>query len=519
MLGLLAVAFAYGFSAYAQKVASAKLGRNFVFKLRQSLVEKMTSLSLDVHQRYGAGELMDRVLGDTDILRRFIDRVFIQAMTNVLRVGYPIAMLIVIDRGLAMTALSVLLPQWWISRQLQRRLHSATVQTRATNSDLTTVLKESLDGIETIKTLNAMSNSNVGICDSAKQLETDELRVNRLSALVSGNVWLMTSIGVALTWWQGGMLVLDGTMTLGTLVIFTGFVVFAYRPFRQFTTIATTYRRGLVSLQRIQELLDQPSSVPERDDARPLRVSEARIRFDNVSFGYSEHAVLEDVDLEILPRQFTAVVGRSGSGKSSLLRLIVRLYDPDIGRVSIDGQYLDDISMDSLRSSIAVVPQRPVLFSGTVRENICLARPGATDEEVRGACEAAGAWEFIEQLSHGLETRVGRGGRSLSGGQLQRVAIARALLCQPRILLMDEPTAALDSESEAAIVRTLRRLRKEMTVVLIGHRRKTVCSADRIIVMDEGRVVGDGTHEELLLCSNDYADLFATEPRDIATTY
>jgi ABC-type multidrug transport system fused ATPase/permease subunit len=221
--------------------------------------------------------------------------------------------------------------------------------------------------------------------------------------------------------------------------------------------------------------------------------------------------VLNQVNLAIEPRQFVAVVGRAGAGKSSLLRLVPRLYDPNQGRVFIDGQGLDTVSLESLRAQVALVPQQPTLFTGTILENLRLGRPDASRRDVEAACAASGALEFIEHLADGFHTRVGRAGRSLSGGQVQRLAIARALLHRPRILLLDEPTSALDTESETLLVATLRRLGGEMTVVVAAHRPRTVRFADTIVLLDGGRVVREGTHDELLRRCQPYADLFATE--------
>jgi ABC-type multidrug transport system fused ATPase/permease subunit len=339
-------------------------------------------------------------------------------------------------------------------------------------------------------------------------VEADELSTARLSALVRCTTWLLTGVGIMLVWWQGGTRVLAGEMTLGALVAFTGFAELAYRPFRRFTDLVKTYRAGMASLERVQELLDVPSTVRVRDDARPIEMNEGRIALHDVSFAYATQEVLKGVNVEIAAGLLTAVVGPSGAGKSSLLRLIARLHDPTRGQVLIDGQSLESVTLGSLRSRLAVVPQRPLIFSGTVLENVRLARPDATVDEVRAACEAASALAFIERLENGFDTRLGRHGVSLSAGEIHRIAIARALLTRPKILLLDEPTAALDAGSEAAVVKAFRALRGEMTVVIVGHRAEAVRHADRVIVLDAGCIVAEGTHEELLLRSPIYQKLF-----------
>ena len=508
--GLLAVALAYGVSAYALGVSRAHLSRSFVTALRKAAFEKLARLSISQHQHHGAAELIDRALSDTGSMRRFLDRVFIQALTNVLRVGYPVAMLLVLDARLALIALSVLPVQWAITRLLQNRLHAATRARRDTRSDLTTAVKEGVDGVETIKMLHAEKRVAARMSETAERLESDELYSSRLSAGISAAVWLITSVGLALTWWQGGLQVIAGEMTVGGLVAFTGFVAFAYQPFRQFTTIINTYRRGLVALERVHDLLTAPDPIADRPGARPLQISEGRVSVEDVRFAYSDEPVLQDVRLDAAPRQLTALVGRSGSGKSSLLRLIARLYDVAEGRILIDGQPIGEVTLGSLRSQVALVPQHATVFSGTVMENLRLARPEATQAEVEAACEAAFALSFIERLEKGFETRIGRGGASLSGGEKQRLALARALLGRPRVLLLDEPTSALDAESEAAVVEALLRMRGERTVIVVGHRLHTIRHADRIYVMDAGRVVEAGTHEALLAHSPLYDELFGT---------
>jgi ABC-type multidrug transport system fused ATPase/permease subunit len=254
-------------------------------------------------------------------------------------------------------------------------------------------------------------------------------------------------------------------------------------------------------------VLDTPPSVGESAHARPLRVGAGRITLRGVLFAYGTREVLHGIDLEIGAGQLTALVGPSGSGKSTLLRLIARLYDPDRGEVLIDGQNLTGVTLDSLRRQVAVVPPRPAVLSGTVFENVSLARPGASREEVRAACAAARALAFIERLEHGFETRLGRQGVRLSGGEVQRLALARALLVRPRVLLLDEPTAALDAAAEAAVVQTLLGLRGEMTMVLVGHHPGAIRHADRVVVLDAGRIVAAGTPDELLARSSIYREL------------
>ena len=509
VIGLLVVALLRGFSAYAWTYSSAKLSRNFVTELRKKLIEKITFLSLNVHHQYGSGDLLDRILRDTGTTRAFMERVFVQTFTSFLRMGYPILMLLLIDPMLTVIALSVIPPQQLISRYLEKKLHVATQKSRKSDSDLMSAVKENLDGIETIQTLNNEIKSIDRLDGKTDHLEVDQLHANRITALLRGTVWLLTGIGFALTWWRGGLMVIAGEMTIGTLVVFTGFVKYAYRPFRLFTGIVKAYRRGLVSLERINDVLDTPSSIQVKQNAHPISMTEGRIELRNVSFSYGSQPVLQDIDLTLEPHSLIAIVGGSGSGKSSLLRLIVRLYDPSRGSVLIDDQAIDEVTLKSLRSQMSVVPQSPILFSGTVYENICLARPDASLQEIETVSRLSSAQEFIERLEDGLDTYLGPGGTSLSGGEAQRITIARALLNRPKILLMDEPTSALDADSESILLQSLLELKKEMTIVVASHRLETIRHADKIIVMEHGRVILEGTHSALLERSDVYRELFS----------
>ena len=321
-------------------------------------------------------------------------------------------------------------------------------------------------------------------------------------------IWVLTSIGFALAWTLGGLRVLEGKMTTGELVAFTGLLAFAYAPFRRFADAMGDSRKIAASLERVDELLKLPPGPVERPDARPLVVREGRIELRNLSFAYNSQPVLQKARLIIQPRCLTALAGPSGSGKTTLLRLINRLYDPKEGQVLIDGQDVREFTVASLRSAAVLVTQRPMIFSGTIAYNLLLARPEADDAELLEACEAADLLGLVQRLEDGLQARLGSRGIQLSGGEAQRLAIARAVLMRSKILLMDEPTSSLDAAAQTAIMDTLDRLKAQMTIVVAGHRLEVLSRADRLVILDKGQIVEQGPPVRLF--SHDlYRSLFA----------
>ncbi len=512
--GLLLIAFIYGFVSYMNTISRAQLSRHFVSSLRVRIINKATLLSLDQQQAIGSGELLSRVITDAATMRRFLDRVFIQTLSNVLKVVYPVVMLLVINSRLALIAIAVLPIQVGITHYLQKNLHHTSRERRKTLASLTTNVKENLDAAETLHMTGATQQAISTMTAHSYELEKDELRTNHYAALISATVWLLTSLGLALTWKFGASTVVSGQMSTGNLVAFMGFVILLYQPFRMLTRISNTYKRGLVALEHIHNLLETSSSLEEVANATELQVTTTgHIRLENVSMHYSKRAVLHNVNLEVMPRQLTALVGKSGSGKSTMLKLMARLYDPTEGKVFIENQNLKELSLESIRKIVVGVPQRPKFFTGTLHSNLLLSCPDASDDELEAACRAANAWDFITSLEEGLSTPIGDTGQSLSGGQLQRLAIARALLKHPKLLLLDEPSSALDTEAEAELIKTLKQLSQSLTVVVVAHRLETVRHADTIIVMDEGEVTATGNHDKLLMSSALYGELFGQVPQ------
>src|SRR6266446_4209757 len=388
-LALITVAAAHGLSAYWRQLSTNKLTRRFVCETRQDVIERLTTMRLERHFQIGTGELLHRVIVDTATLRSFADQVVIQTATNVLRVAFPVVFLFLRQPLLAVVSCSVIPVQWTLATRLQEQLYRARTKARRTLSRFTTVVKEQLDGTETIQSLGADRVAFGSAVREADQLERDELVQADFEASRSAVVWFTTSLGFGLAWGLGALRVLDTQMTVGELVSFAGLLAFAYAPFRRFAGALGTSQKILISLGHVQDLLNLPAGPVERPGARPLVVKEGRIELRNVSFRYNSSPVLQNARLIIQPRRLTAIAGSSGSGKTTLLRLVNRLYDPQDGQVLIDGTDVREFTVTSLRSAVVLVPQQPMIFTDSIANNLRFARPEATDAELLAACEAA----------------------------------------------------------------------------------------------------------------------------------
>lgn len=506
---LTVIAILYGVSAFFDSLERANLSRHFVATLRVRVIRKIGTLSLLDHQKYGAGELLTRTMSDTASMRQFIDRVFIQNLSNIIKVVYPAIMLFTINVKLSLVAIVVLPFQFWIVTMLQNMLYESANNRRKAYGELNTIVKESLDGMENIKMLGGNHQINDRVVLKIDELEARQLDTVRISALILGVVWLLTSIGTALVWLGGGRDVLLQQLTIGQLVSFTGFLTLLYTPFRNFSKISNSYKTGLVALKRIEDLLNSPDDILNDQKGDKIKVlPNNAISVHNLEFSYKKSLILDKVSFGIEPNQITAFVGRSGSGKSTILKLMARLYKPSGGSILINDQDMKTVSIDSIRQVISFVPQHPFLFSATLRDNLNFGVSEVTDKEILEACYSVGLREFIKSLPEGLDEKFGDGGFNLSGGELQRLAIARALIKNPRFLLLDEPTSAMDGDTEHEFMEMLAVLKKNITIVLISHRAETIRYADHVFLIDHGKIALQGKHHDLMEKSEDYHKLF-----------
>jgi subfamily B ATP-binding cassette protein MsbA len=497
---LVGIAVGKGFLLYAQRMASETMGQRMVYQLRMDLYRHLQSLSLPYFRSASTGRIMLRFLGDINAVLDMITDGFLRALMDVITIAAVTVAILWLDWKLALVVLSVLPVYALAFVRLSPALRRSGRMVRRERSALSGNLQEKIAGAAIVKAFHREAAE-----ESLVEAQTGRLRDwliakarvgGRLNAVAHATI----AIGGALVLWIGGGAVLDGRMTKGSLMAFYALAAMLFPPLRRLARTNETWQAARVSLDRILDFLEETEPMKERDGSSDLRVRTGAIRFEAIRFSYVPGTpVLDGIDLDVAPGTIVALVGPNGAGKTTLVSLLPRFLSPDEGRILVDGQDIAGTTLGSLRRQIGIVPQEPFLFSGTIEENIRYGRPEATESELRQAVEAANALQFIETLPNGFLTQVGERGRRLSGGQVQRIAIARALLADPPILILDEATSAVDAESEALIQQATGRLMLGRTVFVIAHRVSTVRRADRILVMEEGRIVEEGVHEALFL--------------------
>jgi ATP-binding cassette, subfamily B, bacterial MsbA len=486
------------------------VGEGVVADLRTRLYEHLMGLTVRFFESRKTGEITSRLTSDVAVVQSAVSQALAQLLSQGLMLGGGVVFLFVISVRLSLLTLTVVPVIILAAAFFGRRLQRVSTEFQDRVADANASAEESIAGVRVVQWFTA---EGAQIARYSAQV-TESFRVSvrraRLRALFVPAVTFAMFGAVALVLWAGGRMVLAGTITGGTLVSFLLYTFTVAGAIGTFTGLYGQFQEALGSSRRIFELLDEVSDLPEPDDPIPLDRVEGRITFAAVSFSYGDRdrTVLDRIDLEARPGEVIALVGPSGAGKSTLVSLVPRFYDPTAGSVRLDGHDLRTLGLHDLRRQMAAVPQETQLFSGTISENIRFARPGASDAEVVSVAQAANAHDFITAFPAGYETIVGERGVKLSGGQRQRIAIARALLKDPRILILDEATSALDAESEAQVQEALEHLMEGRTTFVIAHRLSTVRHADRILVMHEGRIVQEGTHDRLLAAGGLYADLY-----------
>lgn len=501
---------ASGTLSYVDSVLTAWIGQRFVLSVRRRLFDHLLRLSPDALGRRPRGDLLTRLSGDVSEIERLMLSGVSSALSSVLRVAFFVTALFLIDALLAVVTLLVTPLLAGLARRLTTLVKAAAREQRRRSGSLAAVAERGLTNLALIQSANRQSATSDLFDREAQAKLAASVAGTRYRALLGPIVSLLELSGVLGVIGLGGWAISSGRLTLGELLTFMTFLTQLYGPLRSLASLTTSLFAASAGAERIIELLDELPSVSDQPDARPLPPVRGQITFQAVSFAYpgSSRPALERIDLQIEPGERLALVGPSGAGKSTIAKLLIRFHDPDTGSIAVDGHELRGIQLASLRQQIAYLPQDANLAGATIGEAIGFARPDATRREIAEAARAAGIELFIRSLSRGYDTPISEGGTSLSGGQRQRLAVAMAILRDSPIVILDEPTAALDPRATRAVTDSLQRLGRERTVLIISHQLMTVRHADRIVVIDNGQIAEEGTHGALLKARGLYAQLW-----------
>ena len=513
--GLVAIAVGRGLFNFLQGYLAERASQGVAFDLREALFARIQRLSFSYYDQAQTGQLLTRLTNDVEQVRTFVGLGAIQLAASAAMLVGTTVLLFAQNPLLAVAALSTIAPILWVLRRFVGRMGPLFGSMQALLGRLNTVLQEDLRGIRVVRAFTGEAREAERFGRINREL------LDRTLALVdtlSNNfpfVFFFANLGTLAVVGLGGVQVFQGRLTLGGLIAFNSYLAFLLMPLMTLGFLAALLSRASASAVRVFELLDTAVEVADAKGAVPLPPIEGRLELCDVHFRYAggEREILSGVSFTVLPGQLVALLGTTGSGKSTLTNLVPRFYDVTGGAVLVDGHDVRTVTLSSLRAQVGVVLQDALLFSGTVRENIAYGRPEATLAQVKAAAEAAQAAEFVDALPHGYETVIGERGIGLSGGQRQRLAIARALLTQPRVLILDDSTSAVDARTEAAIQGALDRLMRDAgrTALVIAQRLSTVRDADLIVVLDQGRIAAQGTHDELVAQSALYNEIVGSQ--------
>ena len=510
---LLVLALISAISSYVGMRIVAVTGQRVIFKLRCALFAHLQQLSPAFYDRQRLGDLLTHLTSDVQSIQDMLVTGLPTLLLNVMVIVGILSVLLIISPLFGVLGLVIALFVYLVLRWYLRKLKQTARKMRHQDGDANAIAQENLLGIRVVQAFgmeaHAQQRYEEGIRRSLLQLGVSTARLR--SGLPS-TVGLLTDLGNLLVLVTGGVLIIQRRITIGDVLVFSAYLRTMYGPMRQLGRLSDTFTRGSASAERVIDLLQTAPVIADRPTAVPAPKLRGAISFHHVSFGYDpHHPVLHDISFNVRPGKMVALVGYTGAGKSSILHLIQRFYDPQKGQICIDGQDIRDYTLASLRQQISLVPQEPMLFRASVRENIAYGRPQASEAEIIAAAQAAYADTFIRQLPQGYETILEERGVGLSGGERQRLAIARAMVRQAPLLLLDEPTVALDAQAEQIIVQALERLMVGRTTLVIAHRLSTIQRADLVLVIDKGRIVEAGTPAELLAARGHYYQLYTLQ--------
>jgi ABC-type multidrug transport system fused ATPase/permease subunit len=500
------------FASYIDNYYTESVGQWVAHDLRMRVYDHLQHLSLGFYDTHQTGALLSTITDDIETIQDFASSSTLDILVDLLTILGMLGVMLWLEFDFALVAIAVSPFLLLFVARLNRAVKRATHEVRHHESDIVAVVEQGLESIRVVKAFGRQELEESRLKDVSHATVDAALKARRVKSLLSPTVTTVVALCTGFVLWRGTALVLADVMTVGALTVFLAYLAKFFKPVQDLAKMSNTLAQTAVAMERVQTILDSQALVPDSADGREPGTLAGGITFDHVAFAYDPAApVLRDVNFSIAPGQLVGVVGATGGGKSTVVGLIPRFYDPAAGRVLIDGVDLRDFRLQGLRSQIGFVLQDTVLFRGTVRDNIAYGRPGATDEEIVAAAELANAHEFIARMPKGYDSLVGERGLTLSGGQRQRIGIARAVIRNAPILILDEPTAALDTESEKLVIDALERLMKGRTVITIAHRLSTIRDAHKIIVLKDGVVFEEGTHDELVARGGFYADLYRVQ--------
>jgi subfamily B ATP-binding cassette protein MsbA len=504
---VVAVYLTLGVAMYFQEVLMSYVGKNIIRKLRNRLYHRIQELPISFFQQEKTGVLISRVTNDVNIIQNMVSSLVTGSLRDLFTIFGLIGVIFYRDWRLAMIALVVVPLAFYPIVILGKKVRRVTIGTQKAMANLTAMLHETFAGNKIVKAFGMEQYEKDRFVAKTDRLFDLDMKAVRFKALSSPVMEFLGGLGVALVILYGGSRVISGHSTAGTFFSFLAGVLLLYEPVKKLSKLNNTLQQGLAGADRVFDVLETKSTIFEKPDALTLTRGPHRVSFENVFFSYDQVMVLKNIQLDVRAGEILAIVGMSGGGKTSLVNLVPRFFDVTQGAIRIDGMDIRDASISSLRDQIAIVTQEPILFNDTVRNNIAYGNRKARDADIRAAAKAAYALEFISNFPNGFETNIGELGTRLSGGEKQRICIARALLKDAPILILDEATSSLDTESEALVQKALENLMKGRTTFVIAHRLSTIGYAKRIIVLKDGEIVEQGSQAELLALNGEYCKL------------